>query len=231
MPVELSLPTRLMIEGITRCGVTVVEAAGNGACPLDDILRKPDGAACEPVFDRSRCDSGALLVGAGRADDSTRLPSSNFGTRVDLHSWGELVTTLGYGDLGVNAAPEKQYTGLFSGTSAATAIVAGAAARLAGQLPAGDGNAAFTLRSLLVDTGVRGAPSPDIGPLPDLKAALQEVKRLAEQPAAAREVTPRCPAPSSPSPPAPPEPAAPRDSYGQPPASPAPSPGDRTRRP
>jgi subtilisin family serine protease len=212
MPVELSPTTHLLIEGITRCGVTVVESAGNGACPLDDVM-KFSGGSCEPVFDRSRCDSGAILVGAGRADDSARMPSSNYGARVDVHAWGERVTTLGYGDLGtLNAPSRQQYTDLFSGTSAATAIVAGAAARLAGHFEADKLPPPFELRSLIVDTGVRGPASPDIGPLPDVKEAVQQAKARAKAAAKAAAagkagepsssaIIPPCHRTSTPSPP------------------------------
>jgi hypothetical protein len=138
MPIELSPTAHRLIEGITRCGVTVVESGGDGACPLDDVLQWT-ASTCVPAFDRTRCDSGALLVGAGRANDSARLPGSSFGTRVDLHAWGEEVTTLGYGDLVTKVPPpvppELRYTGIFSGTSAATAIVAGGAASLAPSFP------------------------------------------------------------------------------------------------
>jgi hypothetical protein len=153
-------------------------------------------STCVPAFDRTRCDSGALLVGAGRANDSARLPGSSFGTRVDLHAWGEEVTTLGYGDLVTKVPPpvppELRYTGIFSGTSAATAIVAGGAASLAPSFPGGKPDPA-NLMSVLKDSGVRGAPSPDVGPLPDLKAALAELERRIKAGTLNATLPPACP--------------------------------------
>ena len=106
---------------------------------------------------------------------------TNYGSRVDVHGWGDSVATLGYGDSGewsrVNRDDSRQfYTGGFSGTSSASPIVAGAVAAIQGirktrSLPVLD---PFQMRRTLRDTGTpQSEPaSRNIGPLPNLRAAL-----------------------------------------------------------
>lgn len=174
-------------------GIIIVAAAGNGRQDLD-------GAEYQDWLDRG--DSGAIIVGAAAADFDagvaprnpacnandpaparSRLDFSNFGSRVDLHAWGQCVTTTGYGGLnGVAAGADDAYTGTFGGTSSASPIVAAAAAIVSSVhqeqgLPA---PTSTEVRSILVSTGtpqLLPADDPDardgnIGPLPDLAAAL-----------------------------------------------------------
>jgi hypothetical protein len=160
------------IATATANGVVVVEAAGNGSANLDD-------AAYGGRFNRAVRDSGAILVGASQG--SSRAPTcwTNFGGRVDVHGWGQSVTTLGYGDLFGSAHGEDQYyTSTFSGTSSASPVVTGAAASLQGaSLAAGRGlQDSRTLRHILASTGTaQSADSRNIGPLPDLRRALARV--------------------------------------------------------
>lgn len=170
------------IKAATDRGVVVIEAAGNG---YEDLDHKAYGGR----FDRSKRDSGAIVVGAGappRAgfSDREKLDFSNYGSRVDVQGWGRKVATLDYGDLqdcsGTVAEADRHYTAEFSGTSSASPIVAGAAVILEG---VAKGKGAFipprTLRDLLRRTGTpqAGDTSKQIGPRPDLARALREVDR------------------------------------------------------
>ena len=168
----------------TRRGVVIVEAAGNGAENLDhDIYRKK--------FDRSRRDSGAIMVGAGGPprdgfSDRERLDFSNYGGRVDVQGWGRKVATLDYGDLqscdGEDNAyyTDRHYTNEFSGTSSASPIVAGAAVILQGiARERGSVLAPAVLRDLLRRTGTpqAGNTREQIGPRPDLARAISDLVR------------------------------------------------------
>ncbi|RKH49289.1 peptidase S8 [Corallococcus sp. AB049A] len=164
------------IATATANGVTVVEAAGNGSANLDE-------AAYGGVFNRGVRDSGAIIVGASTA--TTRVPMcwTNFGSRVDVHGWGESVASMGYGDLFGSAYGEDQYyTGTFSGTSSASPIVTGAALSLQGVARA-RGTGALDpryVRGLLASTGTaQAADARNIGRLPNLRQALQTMPDIA----------------------------------------------------
>jgi len=158
------------IATATANGVTVVEAAGNGSANLDD-------ATYRGVFNRNTRDSGAILVGASTA--TTRVPMcwTNFGSRVDVHGWGEQVVSLGYGDL-FSSGEDQYYTSKFSGTSSASPIVTGSAVSLQGAALARNGAPLEPryLRALLASTGTaQASDARNIGPLPNLRLALQQL--------------------------------------------------------
>ena len=171
-PMEYFPPWYDAIAIATSLGIIVVEAAGNGNVDLD-------APACGDAFDRRVRDSGAIVVGAGSAFDRGRLFFSSYGSRVDVQGWGEAVTTAGYGFRFDPGDPRQRYTSWFSGTSSASAIVAGVAAAVqgarlaAGAPPIRPG----VLRTLLRATGtpqaIEGFSLPgQIGPLPDLERAI-----------------------------------------------------------
>ena len=137
-------------------------------------------------------DSGAILVGAGGApgdlpappalpDDRSRLGFSNYGSRLDVQGWGELVVTTGYGDF-YNAEGTNLFYTNFSGTSSASAMMAGVVAlyesvaeaeSATGTTPVSPAN----LRTQLKSTGSPQLTGPNsvcqrIGPRPNLRAAL-----------------------------------------------------------
>ncbi|HVT61755.1 MAG TPA: S8 family serine peptidase [Thermoanaerobaculia bacterium] len=109
LPAEAEPAVFAAIRAATRRGIVVVEAAGNGGREIDGCLLG---------------DSGAILVGAVAVPSRRRLRGCNFGRRIDCFAWGEGVFTTGDGGSGDDPAV---YTNNFSGTSAAAAIVAGAA--------------------------------------------------------------------------------------------------------
>jgi subtilisin family serine protease len=155
----------------------VIEAAGNGGENLDH-------SAYKRKFDRSRRDSGAIMVGAGGPPregftDRERLDFSNYGGRVDVQGWGRMVATLDYGDLQQCAGDDRHYTGQFSGTSSASPIVAGAAVLLQSVATAkGKRLTPLEIRRVLAQTGSPQV-NPDgenIGPRPDLARALPAIE-------------------------------------------------------
>jgi hypothetical protein len=164
------------IKLATADGRIVVEAAGNGGEDLDDAQ------TFGKRFPSGKRDSGAIIVGAGAAPGCTspvrsRLSFSTYGSRVDLQGWGECVTTTGYGDL-FTGGTNSLYTSTFSGTSGASAIVAGAAAALSSAIEAKTGKPTkpADVRRTLVAAGTPQAGSAHIGPLPDLVVAFKRAR-------------------------------------------------------
>lgn len=178
IPVEFWSDVYQAVRVATGRGVVVVAAAGNGGEDLDRRIYRGR-------LSRAGRDSGAILVGAGApyADgfvDRSRLDFSNYGSRVDLQGWGRMVATLDYGDLQGCDAHGRKYTALFSGTSSASPVVAGAAVLVESAYRAERGCplAPPALRTVLAATGSRqtdgphGPASQHIGPRPDLARAL-----------------------------------------------------------
>jgi len=179
LPTEVDEADFDAIRLASGLGVIVIEAAGNGGFDLDlsselDIRRSLRRGA--PDF----LDSGAILVGAARAGlTHDRAPFSNYGSRLDCFSWGESVTTCGFGDL-AGTGDTNSYTNHFSGTSSAVPIIAGAAALLQRlyEAHAGVRLGPQAMRAFLSDaaTGTRQGPNVagHIGVMPDLEAIVRE---------------------------------------------------------
>ncbi|MDX2092640.1 MAG: S8 family peptidase [Kofleriaceae bacterium] len=178
VPVEYWDDAYDAINAATKRGVVVVEAAGNGAEDLDHSIYKGK-------FDRTKRDSGAIMVGAGGParqgfTDRERLDFSNYGARVDVQGWGRKVATLDYGDLQNCAGADRHYTGEFSGTSSASPIVAGAAVIVESYAKERGGVLSpVEVRELLRSTGTpqAGDTREQIGPRPDLARALSALER------------------------------------------------------
>jgi hypothetical protein len=178
-------------------GIVVVEAAGNGSEDFD--LPEYSGTGLQK-------DAGAIVVGAGVPPTNyfdtydfkgqfppysrlgvprSRLWASNYGQIVNMQGWGWHVTTLGYGDAQGGPDENSWYTHRFAGTSSASPIVAGAAACLQGfaRKRIGRPLTPCEVRDILIATGTPQADDPplaplaqQIGPLPNLVAALAEVE-------------------------------------------------------
>ncbi len=174
-PVEVIPKVFELIEWATKNGITVIEAAGNGEMNLDEKLFLKRAKSNQ----ESR-DSGAILVGASQRDEpSLRHPMTNYGSRVDCFAWGHRVFTTGDGR---NGSDPTAYTTEFGGTSAAAAIVAGAALvvqgiakeKFGGPLKPAD------LRLVLSAHGTPCGEDQGIGVMPDLRQIIEKVFRLDE---------------------------------------------------
>ncbi len=176
-PAEYNPAVWQVVKAATDAGVVVVAAAGNG----DEDLDSPGYAAY-----RARGDSGAILVGAA-SPARRKMSFSTHGSRVDLHGWGTAVATLGYGNLiRVGGDLNQAYTASFSGTSSASPIVAAACVAIQSYARAKLGRplAPRELRDLLVQTGTPQADpeAGHIGPLPNLRAALERLEEPSPPP-------------------------------------------------
>ncbi len=166
-PAELDPSVWIVTRVGTDRGVSIVAAAGNGNQDLDS-----------PAYAeyRSRGDSGAIVVGAGSSRGSrSKLGFSTFGSRVNVQAWGENVFTTGYGSfIRVGGDDRQSYTNFFSGTSSASPIVASAVVSLQGihRASIGEPMDPVALRQLLMDTGKPQGSGGQIGPLPDMAAAV-----------------------------------------------------------
>lgn len=111
--------------------IVVVEAGGNGdewtGDPID-FDTYPDPVSGDLVLNPGVRHSGAIMVSAADMPvpglpNMARTPYAPYGARIDCFAWGNGVYTCWDDGLGTNSA----YIDNFPGTSAATAIVAGAA--------------------------------------------------------------------------------------------------------
>ncbi|WP_297332060.1 S8 family peptidase [Flavobacterium sp.] len=158
-----------LTKAATDAGIVILAAAGNGSQNLNST------AFAEY---NNRGDSGAVIVGAGTYDTNhDRLGFSTYGDRVNVQAWGYNVMTTGYGDLFAIGNDFNQYYTLFSGTSAATPIVASCAVVLQSYYYDKTGNylTSQQIRDILVQTGIQQGfltQSQPIGPLPDMQAAI-----------------------------------------------------------
>ncbi len=158
----------IAIENAVAVGIHVVEAGGNGGVDTGALTWYGD--------------SGAIIVGAGGASigpnaDLQRLSFSSYGGRFNLQGWGENVVTTGYNDLYDDEGENYYYTAIFSGTSSATPVVAGAVACCVGYWKGLGWDASLLtpshLRSILTWTGTpqNWSVTGQIGPRPNVRAA------------------------------------------------------------
>ncbi|GAB1318456.1 Peptidase S8/S53 domain-containing protein [Madurella fahalii] len=177
MPAEIYDAEYEAIRLATAMGITVVEAGCNGGVNLDLPIVREGESTPRAFLNRNSPDfrdSGAIMVGAGSAAlPRTRLSFSNYGSRIDVHSWGEGILTSTAES--VNFQWVDGY-GNFSGTSGAAPIIAGAALSIQGMVNANRGSklSAAEMRNLIKIGGTPTSnPSSDmIGVQPDLRALI-----------------------------------------------------------
>jgi serine protease len=185
-PIEIKDAERDAIRlAVSAHNLVVVAAAGNGGADLDNYISPQGASAGKNVLNRNSADfqdSGSIMVASATATVphqrmDTMDNQSNFGSRIDCFGWGENVATCGaplIPDTDTNA--NQWYRTDFNATSAATPIVAGAAAILQGINKARNGTAigGLQMRTLLSDPAYGTAPAPSItaakiGVMPDLR--------------------------------------------------------------
>jgi hypothetical protein len=186
--VEQERPVYDAIVKAVAAGLIVLETAGNGGANLDNAT----------FFG----DSGAIFVGGGTsAKNMTPLApmNLNYGKRIDVQGWGQNVASLGRGrlngdhtaacnnladpgDVSNANAPDcsdVSYRDNFSGTSSAGPIVASSAALISSiAQERGYLMTSQEVRELLKKTGTPqgGAAGRNIGPLPNLRAAIEAMR-------------------------------------------------------
>ncbi|WP_431047044.1 S8 family serine peptidase [Streptomyces sp. P1-3] len=194
-PIETDLFIHLAIQELTRKGITVIEAAGNGfgdGVNLDTFVAPGRPFDSGRIFDRNDTtgaffDSGAVMVAAATsAHPHTRMvfpgnQRSNHGNRVDCYAWGEnILTTSSL----LNPASNQPYRTNFGGTSGASAIVAGVAVVLQNirRAISGDFLTPAQLRALLSDRDLNTRPAAAddfrIGVMPNLATLEPAVRAL-----------------------------------------------------
>ncbi|MBK1894154.1 S8 family peptidase [Chryseobacterium paridis] len=158
-----------LTKAATDSGIIIIAAAGNGNENLD--------ASFYSAY-RARGNSGAIVVGAGsNTTQHSKLSFSTYGSRVDVQGWGQNVLAAGYGDWAKYDNDNNRTYNLFNGTSSATPIVASAAILIQSFnfQQTGQYLTSAKMRTLLINTGIPqgGDLSTKIGPLPNIKAAIQ----------------------------------------------------------
>ena len=186
VPVEWYEPWYDDIVTAVANGMVVVEAGGNGSQDLDSSDYQTGNGGHYPF--KSGNDSGAIIVGAGKspkwgANARSAESFSSYGSTVDIQGWGDGIVSAGYGDLypGGSTPDSGQknlwYREAFGGTSGASPIVAASAAIVQANYKAKNGSAASPaqIKQILQSTGTAQTGSKKIGPLPNLRAAVQQV--------------------------------------------------------
>jgi hypothetical protein len=118
VPVEWDVASYNAIVTAVANGKVVVEAGGNGSMNLDNAIY---GGWFNPVTHNS----GAIVVGAGMPVSHSPECWTDYGSRVDVHAYGDGIYSTGYGDLWNQASCEQDYTAVFGGTSGASPIIVG----------------------------------------------------------------------------------------------------------
>lgn len=170
VPAEFSQIIWDLTKAATDSGIIIVAAAGNGNQNLD-------GSPYLPYMNRGN--SGAILVGAGTSNlNHNKISYSTYGSRIDVQAWGENVqstgklSSLSYFQI---ANDINQSYVLFSGTSAATPIVAACAAVLQSYYYSlySSYMDPSAMRNVLISTGIQQGTGGHIGPIPNMQTAMQ----------------------------------------------------------
>ncbi len=157
-----------LVKEAVDAGIIVVQTAGNGNQNMDS-----------PTYDEynARGDNGAIRVGAGSSNTQhNKLDFSTYGSCVHIQGWGQNVFTLGYGGFATYGNdPNQEYTSSFSGTSSAGPIATSAVALVQefAIQELGHPLTSVEMRELLVETGIPQGSGGHIGPLPNIRAAIE----------------------------------------------------------
>jgi serine protease len=181
VPTEWNVNVYNSIKLATGIGIIVVEAGGNGSENLDDSDYSPSsGIGSHQPFKTSN-DSGAFIVGSANSpytsSPHSSRTSSNYGSTVDLHGWGHDIVTSGYGAYYNDEGKNLWYTNNFGGTSGASPMITAAAAIVQANYKLKNGSYATPtqVKSILQDTGTPKVGTQNIGPQPDLMAAINDI--------------------------------------------------------
>lgn len=169
VPAEYNSVVWNLTKAATDSGIIIVAAAGNGNENLDNSFYT--------VYN-GRGDSGAIIVGAGSPDiGHNKMSFSTYGSRVDVQGWGSNVIATGYGSYATFGGDFNQQYTSFSGTSSATPIVASCAIVLQSYYFGLTGNymTSIQLRNLLKSTGIAQGSGGNIGPIPNMQAAITQI--------------------------------------------------------
>lgn len=175
-----------LTKAATDSGIIVIAAAGNGNENLDSAFYSAYNG---------RGNSGAILVGAGTNTTAhSKLSFSTYGNRVDVQGWGQNVLAAGYGGWATYDGDTNRTYTLFSGTSSATPIVSSAAILIQSYYRQATGQflTPAAMKNLLVTTGIPqgGVLTTKIGPLPNIKAAIEQLESSLVLSARSTNVTP-----------------------------------------
>ena len=174
VPAEYSQSIWDLTKAATDAGIIIVAAAGNGNENLDDAFYDAYNA---------RGDSGAIIVGAGSSTLShSPLGFSTYGNRVNVHAWGQNVWSTGKygGSILVDNDFNQSYYQSFSGTSSATAVMGGFTAVVQSYYLDQSGSylTPSQMRNILIASGIPQGAGKNIGPMPYMNAAMDEVDLL-----------------------------------------------------
>ncbi len=168
VPADYNMAVWDITKTATDAGIIIVAAAGNGNDNLDSHFYNDY---------RARGDNGSIIVGASTRVGRNKASFSTYGSPVHLQGWGDWsVATTGYGALH-DGGPNATYTSGFSGTSAATPIVASAVVAVQSWYKQETGKVLSPreLRSLLIETGTPQGSGGNIGPLPNVQKAIEKL--------------------------------------------------------
>jgi len=192
-PIEVHDANFEVIRLATALGITVIEAGGNGGKRAHNGNNLGDfddyaGSRVLQPNDNSFRDSGAVLVAAASVSvPHEKISFSNYGDRIDCYAQGELVFTAGSLPASSKRSTDA-YTWGFGGTSAAAAIIAGAAIAIQS---IAEVNYHFRLspqqlRNLfrndsLTTPSAKGRLVDKIGGMPDLKKIIGYLGQFSDQ--------------------------------------------------
>jgi serine protease len=159
---------------------SITHRNGRKPCPIKTLRRSSDAQAVKQYAETELApfkDSGAVMVAAAKNDRPlaartrqaswSRVADSNFGSRIDCFAQGEDVHTLGY----TANDPTGLYVTGFNATSAASAIIAGAALCVQGMAQAKRLAPLSPLdlrEALKIGTSSQSPDKDKIGVMPDL---------------------------------------------------------------